>query len=163
MKRAKPPADPDSPKSAYFRALRWLTARDLSESQVRDRLEKNGYTGAAIDSAVARLMAERTIDDRRTGAAVARTEGRVKRHGPRRVHGKLLAMGIERNLAKEIVRDLFGDLDEEDLLQRTLERRLRGQPEQLENPDQRRRLYAYLVRQGFSPSAVASRLRKKSQ
>ena len=163
MKRGTPAADPDSPKSAYFRALRLLTARDLSESQVRDRLERRGYTRAAIDSAVARLLEERTLDDRRTALAVARTAARVKRHGPRRVQGKLLAIGIDRELAKEVLRDLFGEVDEEELLERALDRRLHGRHELLAKPEERRRLLAYLVRQGFSASAAASLLRRKSK
>ena len=107
MKRPRPPAEPDSPNAAYFRALRWLTARELSEHQVRDRLAQRGYTPAATSVAVKRLKDERTLDDLRAATAVARTEANVRRHGPRRVMGKLVAMGIDRDLAKEVVRDLF--------------------------------------------------------
>ena len=38
MKKPRPPDDPDSSKAAYSRALRWLTARELSEGQVRIQL-----------------------------------------------------------------------------------------------------------------------------
>ena len=161
MKKARPPKDPDSFKAAYFRALRWLTARELSEAQVRHRLSEHGYTDAAIAPAIERLLQEHSIDDRRAAAAVARTEVRIRRHGPRRVLGKLTAMQIDRDLAKEVVRDVFGDTNEEELLQTTLDRRLRGKPERLKDPAERRKLLAYLVRQGFSASAAASALRRK--
>ena len=139
MKKPRPPDDPDSSKAAYFRALRWLTARELSEAQVRSRLADKGYTDAAITPAVERLLQDRTLDDRRAATAVARTEARVRRHGPHRVMGKLIAMQIDRDLAKEIVRELFGEEDEEALLQKTLEIRLRGNPERLNDPRERRR------------------------
>lgn len=163
MKTARPPEDPDSSKAAYLRALRWLTARELSESQVRDRLADRGYTEAAIAPAIERLLHDRTIDDRRAATAVARTEARVRRHGPRRVLGKLIAMQIDRDLAKEVVRDLFGETDEEELLARALERRLRGKPERLKDPRERRSILAYLVRQGFSASAASALMRKMSR
>ena len=121
MKKPRPPSDPDSAKTAYFRALRWLTARELSEAQVRDRLEERGYTQTAISPAIQRLKDERTLDDLRAATAVARTEATIRRHGPRRVMGKLIAMRIDRDMAKEVVRDLFGETDEQDLLKATLE------------------------------------------
>jgi regulatory protein len=163
MARTSLPKDPDSPKAAYFRALRWLTGRELSEAQVRDRLAQRGYTPAAIGPAIERLVQERTIDDRRAATAVARTEAKIRRHGPRRVLGKLLAMKIDRDLARDVVRELFGEGDEEMLLDQTLDRRLRGKPERLKDPRERRKLHAYLVRQGFSSSAAASLIRKKAK
>ena len=163
MRKPRPPEDPDSFKAAYLRALRWLTARELSERQVRDRLAERGYTEAAVNTAVERLVQDRTIDDRRAATAVARAEARVRRRGPRRILGKLMAMQIDHDLAKEVLGDLLGDIDEQQLLQTTLERRLRGRPERLTDPRERRKLHAYLVRQGFSASAAANALRKKSK
>lgn len=153
----------DSPKAAYFLALRWLTARELSEGQVRERLARRGYTDAAISPAIVRLIQDRTLNDRRAATAVARTEAKVRRRGPRRVLGKLLAMRVDRELAKEVVRDLFDETDEQELLELTLEKRLRGKPERLKDPRERRKIHAYLVRQGFSASAAAGVMRKKSK
>jgi regulatory protein len=163
MKKPRAPSDPDSPKAAYFRALRWLTARELSEAQVRDRLEERGYSIAAILPAIQRLKDERTLDDLRAATAVARTEAKVRRHGPRRVMGKLMAMRIDRDMARDVVRDLFGETDEEELLEATLDRRLRGKPERLKDPAERRKILSYLVRQGFSASAASGLMRKRSR
>jgi regulatory protein len=163
VKKSRPLDDPDSSKAAYFRALRWLTARELSEAQVRSRLAEKGYTDTAITPAVARLLQERTLDDSRAATAVARTEARVRRHGPHRVMGKLMAMGIDRDLAKDIVRDLFGEEDEAALVEKALETRLRGNPERLNDPRERRKILAYLVRQGFSASAASTAIRNKSK
>jgi SOS response regulatory protein OraA/RecX len=76
---------------------------------------------------------------------------------------KLLSMQIDRDLAREIVREQFGDEDEEQLLETTLDRRLRGKPERVKDPGERRKLLAYLVRQGFSASAASNALRKRSK
>ena len=130
---------------------------------MRSRLDERGYSPAAIASAVQRLIDNRTIDDRRTAGALARTETKIRRHGPRRVMGKLLSIQIDRDLAREIIRDLFGDEDEAQLLEAALDRRLRGKPERLNDPGERRKILAYLVRQGFSASAASSALRKKAK
>ena len=163
MQKPRPPEDPDSSKAAYFRALRWLTARELSEAQIRSRLADKGYSETAIRPAVERLLQERTLDDRRAATAVARTEARVRRHGPHRVMGKLIAMRIDRELAKEIVSELFAEEDEEALIESTLDLRLRGKPERLKDPRERRKILAYLVRQGFSASAASTAIRNQSR
>jgi regulatory protein len=163
VKAPRPPEDPDSEKAAYFLALRWLAARELSEGQVRERLQRRGYTPRAITPAIQRLIQDRTIDDRRTAAAVARTEAKIRRHGPRRILGRLIALHIDRDLAREVVRDLFGDTDERELLEQTMERRLRGRTAVLKDPVERRKLLGYLVRQGFSPSAASALIREKSR
>ena len=163
VRKLRLPTDPDSSKAAYFRALRWLTARELSEAQVKKRLANRGYSDAAIGPAVARLIQERTIDDRRTATAVARTEAEVRRHGSRRVMRKLLSLQIDRGLAKEVIADLFGDKDEDELLEAALTRRLRGNPGRLTDPRESRKVLAYLVRQGFSPAAAQRAIRNRSK
>ncbi len=163
MKKSRPPEDPDSSKAAYFRALRWLTARELSEAQVRERLAEKGYTDTAITPAVERLLQDRTLDDRRAATAVARTEAHVRRHGPIRVMAKLMSMRIDRDLARDIVRELFDEEDEETLLEKTLDVRLRGKPERLKDPRERRTILGYLVRQGFSVSTAAAAIRNRTK
>ena len=163
MKKPRPPEYPDSDKAAYFLALRWLTARELSEGQVRERLGRRGYAAHAIELAVQRLVRERTLDDRRAATAVARTEAKIRRRGPRRILGRLIAMRIDRDLAKDVVRDLFGETDENELLEQTLDRRLRGNRDKLKEPGERRKLLGYLVRQGYSAAAASGLIRKRSR
>jgi regulatory protein len=163
VKKPRTPEDPDSDKAAYALALRWLSGRELSEGQLRERLERKGYSTKAIQPVIRRLIQERTLDDRRAAASIARTEARIRRHGPRRILARLTAMRIDRDLASEVVRELFGETDEQDLLEQVLDRRLKNQTAMLHDPAARRRLLSYLVRQGFSPSAASSLIRKKSR
>ena len=163
MTKPRSPDDPDSDKNAYFLALRWLSARELSEGQVRERLDRRGYTPQAVGSAVERLIRDRTIDDRRTATAAARTEAKIRRRGPRRIMGRLIAMRIDRDLARDVVNELFGENEEQDLLEQTLDRRLRGNNAKLKDPAERRKLLGYLVRQGFSASAASGLIRKRSR
>jgi regulatory protein len=157
----RPPADPDSARAAYLRGMKWLMRRELSEGQVRSRLLEHGFNHGAADAAVDQLRQERALDDRRAATAIARTEARVRRHGRRRVSAKLAAMQIERGLAREVVNEVFGEDDETSLLEAALERRLRGNPERLKDPRERRKLHGYLVRQGFPASAAHAAIRSR--
>jgi regulatory protein len=136
-----------------------LARRELSEHQIRQRLARRGHDAAAIDDAVARLRDARAIDDARVAEAIARTETAVKRRGRLRVRMQIERAGIARGVARDAVDKVFGDIDDDALIEASLARRLRhGQ--RIEDEQQFQRLYRYLVAQGFDPDRVLAALRR---
>ena len=142
--------------NAYVLALGWLARRELTEKQIRQRLTRRACEPDAIDEAVARLKAERAIDDARVAGAFARTAVRLKGRGPMRLERDLQGLGIDRGAAKAAVQDVLADTDERTLARQALARRWRqaGRPE----PKDAARLYRALLRQGFGPSAARAAL-----
>jgi regulatory protein len=148
--------------SAYTSALRMLARRELSVAQVRERLGRKGFDADAIQAAVSRLIADGTLDDVRVARAVARTRANVKRQGRSRVIRELATIGIAREVAQQVITEVFGDLDEDALLEAALSRRLRGSVS-LSDPAARRRVFAALVRQGFSAEAISRAIRRRTK
>ena len=142
--------------------LRLLTGRELSTVQLTRRLEQRGFEADAIEQVVTRLTAAGTLDDARVARAVARMRASVKRQGRARVLRELAAIGIPRGTAEQAVRDVFGDVDEDALLEQALDRRLRRSVS-LKDPTARKRLYAALVRQGFPAEAVMRAVRMRAK
>jgi regulatory protein len=128
---------------------------------VRDRLGRRGYQQHAIDNAVARLKSERALDDSRFAEAVARTEVALKRRGRRRVRQHLENLGIERSLSRRAVDAVFSGIDERSLLEATLSKRLRG-GRMISDETERRRLYRFLIAQGFDVDDVIRALEARS-
>ena len=95
--------------SARVAALKMLARRELSESQIRQRLARRGHAQEEIDAAIERLKAERAIDDSRVAGAIARTETSVKRRGKRRVTQQIEQAGISRTAARQAVDETFGE------------------------------------------------------
>jgi regulatory protein len=151
--------EPSKP-SAYTIALRMLARRELSVAQVRERLTRKGVDAAAVQDAVSRLVANGTLDDLRVARAVARTRANVKRQGRSRVVRELANIGISRDIAQQVISEVFGDLDEQALLDEALTRRLRGSVS-LSDAAARRRITGALLRQGFSPGDIQSAIRKR--
>jgi regulatory protein len=149
---AKPPGD------AYVTALRLLGRRELSEVQLRQRLARRGHPESDVDDAIARLKAERALDDERVAAAIARTETAVKRRGRLRVKRQIESAGIASSTAKRALDETFSDIDEDALLEGALARRLRGR--EAVTRLELQRLYRYLIGQGFEPDRVSQRLRR---
>ena len=141
---------------AYVEAVKLLARRELSEAQVRQRLKRRGYEPDDVDAAVARLKEERSIDDARVAAAMARTQASVKRRGRLRVRRHLESAGIDRAIVRRAVDDAFDGVDEASLIQAALNRRLRGRA--IETDAERQRLYRYLLNQGFDAEHVAEAL-----
>jgi regulatory protein len=144
---------------AYVAGLKMLARRELSEAQLRLRLARRAFAARDIDQAVERLRQDRALDDRRVALACARTETGLRHRGRMRVLRQIESLGIARDIARAAVAEVFAELDEPSLLQRALERRLRGGS--LENEATARRVHRYLVRQGFEPARVTAIIRSQ--
>lgn len=145
--------------SAYTVALTLLSARELSESQLRARLKRRKLDDDDIEAAVSRLKADRTLNDRRVAGAIARMESSIKHRGRARVIQKIRQAGIDGDTADDAVREVFQDVDENELLERALERRLRGKSPRDLDEKGRARILRALMGQGFRFDAVMKRLK----
>ena len=146
--------------SAYATGLQLLARRELCEAQVRTRLARRRFEPDDIEAAVTRLRRERALDDRRTALACARTEAHLKRHGRLRALRKVEALGIASDVAREAIAEVFGDLDEDLLIEQALDRRL-GPHASLEEAPAVRRLHRYLLAQGFDAARVHAAIRNR--
>jgi len=151
---------PEPKASAYVDGLRMLGRRELSEAQVRDRLARKGHEADVVEAAVERLRAERAIDDTRVAEAIAHTETAVRRHGRLRVKRRIEQAGIAPATARGALDAVFSVIDDEALLQAALDRRLRGR-DQIAGEAEFRRMFRYLVGQGFEPERVIAVLKRR--
>jgi len=135
----------DTQEAAYQRALRLLSFRPRSSTEVRQKLSKHGFAEDVIDGALARLMRSGLVDDARFAKEWAENRNEFRPRGRRALEYELRQHGLE---GEEIDQALEG-LDENSLaLQaaRKHARRLQGLPA----ADFRRKLYGFLARRGFA-------------
>ena len=144
---------------AYTVALTLLSARELSETQLRARLTRRKLDPDDIDAAVARLKQDGTLDDRRVARALARMESSIRRRGRSRVIQKVRQAGIDSAVAEDAVTEVFQDVDEGELLEQALERRLRGKSPRELDERTRAKIVRGLMAQGFRLEAILKRLR----
>jgi SOS response regulatory protein OraA/RecX len=151
----------DDADRAYVTALGLLGRRELAEAQLRIRLART-FEADEIDAAMTRLRRERALDDRRTALACARTQVRLKHRGRARVVRHIEALGINRDIARDAVAEVFAEVDENALLEQALDRRLRHGLS-LSDPAVCRRVHRYLLGQGFDSSRVTALLRLRAK
>jgi len=138
---------------AYVDGLKMLARRELSEKQVRERLARKGHEREAIDDAIARLHEERALDDTRVAGAIARTETSIRRRGKLRVQMQIQRAGIDKSVAKRAVDEVFGAIDDDALIEASLNKRLRGR-DTIADDREFQRLYRYLAGQGFESDHI---------
>jgi regulatory protein len=141
--------------SAYLDALHLLARRALTVSECRRRLLDRSHPAAEIDAAVAHLLETGGLDDSKLARAQARTALETKGRGRLRVLRELVARGVSNDVAAEAIGEVFGEQDERALVQRALQKKLRGRARPATRADYAR-LYQYLMRQGFTPSVVSA-------
>jgi regulatory protein len=142
-------------------ALQWLSVRELSARQVRQRLARRQVTDEIIDQVVARLSAAGVLDDSRVARAAARLETIIRGRGPARARQKLRTLGLSDTDIEQALAVALEDVDVATLLDRALEKRLRRERGDLRDPATVRKVVGALVRQGFAPGAILARLRAR--
>jgi SOS response regulatory protein OraA/RecX len=156
--RHHPPA---TVQAACALAMGWLAGRDLSAAEIRRRLHRQGCPDDVIKRAIEYLKGMRAIDDERVAMSRARIESASRGRGRARVLLRLRSIGIDAETARKAVDAVFEEVDETGLLDRALERRLKGVEGIIRTPAEFRRVYDALLRQGFPPSDVRRALDRR--
>ena len=145
--------------SCYGDALTLLGRRDLSVAGLRARLADREHPQDEIDSAITRLLDVGALNDARLARAYVRTASQVKGRGRLRIARELQQLGISREVAADALAEVFADTDERALIDRAIQKKLRGGPRPA-TMQERARLYQFLMRQGFTPNGVSAAMRR---
>ncbi len=136
-------------------ALRLLARRDLSTSQLRERLLRRQLPADEIELTLTRLTRAGLLDDMRIAVAHARRTVQVKLRGRQRARQELHALGIDPPVASRALAEVFDEVDEGAVLERAVARRVEGP---IRTRAELRRLHQALLRQGFPPDEVTAAL-----
>jgi regulatory protein len=140
---------------AYNSALRFLGYRPRSRLEIERHLRQKGYESEAIDAAMARLVAQRYIDDEAFARSWLNHRERLRPRGARGLSYELRQKGIER----EIINEVLTELDEEASAWAAIE----GKRHRWRGLDQlafRKKVTGFLSRRGFSYDIIRKTCQK---
>jgi regulatory protein len=152
---------PPTPGEARTLALGWLGMRELSKLQVRQRLRRRGVDAEVAEEIVAWLIDVGALNEDRLALAAARRETSIRGRGPVRARLALKALGLGDATVQAALETTLAQVDVDALLERAIDKRLRGQPAGKLDRAAFRRIAGALVRQGFDLQAVMNRLRRR--
>jgi len=144
----------------YVAALRILNYRFNSTEELRRKLRSKKYEKDVIDDTLARLTAEKWLDDERFASALVRTR-QNKRLGPRRIERDLQAAGVTRDSAQQAMKANADPVRQEADLRALYDKRLRMMirrhgEEYAASGEARNKLAVYLLKQGYDAALVRS-------
>lgn len=141
------------------RAFNILSVKPYSVAEMRCRLLEKDWTNAEIvDSVLETLKEYNYLNDAQYAENLAAYTIRQKPQGRRKLQLKLAQKRIDKDTAKEALERVFEETPEANLIDEALEKRLRikGVPK---DRDETKKLFDYLLRQGFSFDLVREKMR----
>ncbi len=139
---------------AKSRALWYLDRMDYSEKALFDKLVLKGFDKKASSAVIAKFVELGLLDDRRFGERLCEkllNSGSSKRAAMQKMYQK----GLTYDLCRELLEE--NDSDEEDAILKLIEKKY---AQKLEDKENYQKVYAALVRRGFSYGDVSRALKK---
>lgn len=127
---------------AYMRSLDYLARRPRSEWEVRDYLKRKEYDSPTADTILNKLSIQGYIDDKKFAEAWINNRRALKPTSLRRLKQELM----QKHVAKEVIEIV---LEEEPGNEQTALRELIAKKSHHTRYQDRQKLMAYLLRQGF--------------
>ncbi|MBM3934461.1 MAG: hypothetical protein FJ319_09200 [SAR202 cluster bacterium] len=139
--------DSDPHKRAYSAALRFLTLKPRSESEVRNRLARN-FPEDIVDSTLQTLREEGRVDDALYASLWSQSRASLHPRSGRLIKRELSAKGIPPAIASQAIQNV----DEADSAYRAGIKHAARLGHNVDLPTFQRKLWSYLQRRGFSDS-----------
>lgn len=139
------------------RSIYILTNYSKTEKQLRDKLKQSGkYSLEIIDKTIIFLKEHNFLNDKDFANRFIELHKNV--YSKRAIRQKLLIKGINRELLDEVFSDNEENIDETQVIKRLLLKKCPNYYEQINNIDikEKQKIYAFLMRKGFSYNMVSS-------
>ncbi len=147
----------------FARALRILGHRDHSEVELRQKLERFGFSVAVIEEVIKRCYDYDYLNDARYALTKSREMLRNGRGVGPRVLLDLRRRGIKESLAQEALQSATEEIPTEEVFLKQLERRFAGFNFAEASDKERRRVVSYFQRRGFDLGTIFSLLKNSPQ
>jgi regulatory protein len=147
----------------FQKALKVLAARPRSEGQLRERLiAVPGVDPAMVDDCIVRLKEMGFLDDRRYAESYAAYRSSAKPMGRSRLARELSVKKVGASTIQEALDSVFQAGEEETLIDRAIEKRIRTRGRPMDQAASRR-LFQHLARLGFNYELIIKKIRALRQ
>ena len=131
-------------------ALRFLTHRPRTIHEVRQKLLTKKFAEKEIERVLKNLRESGLLDDRQFAGMYIRDQLASQPMGKLLLRQKLRRLGVEKQLADEVLGETFQSISSEETVRRSVEKFLKMRAGTIKDPIVfRRRLAGFLARRGF--------------
>jgi len=147
---------------AFSTALRILTRRDRSETELRQKLYQVGFPVAAVDSAIAKCREYNYLDDHRYATERARALMRSGRGVGPKIALDLRRRGLDEVTLQQALACAESEFSVTELLRNQFHRRFPSFDYATADNRERRRVVSFFQRRGFSMEHIFTILKEES-
>lgn len=135
-----------------------LNRRDYTAAELRTKLLDKDYAEDEVTAALDELTRDRFVDDLRVATSFVRVASGIKGRGRHRIARELEHRGVDKAVIAEALQSMPIS-DEEENIRRFLARK--ALPARL-SPADHRKVFAQLMRRGFSADLIAKAIRSRT-
>ena len=146
-------------KRAKLRAMHLLQKMDRTKWELERKLQESGYPQVVVKRALEYVESFHYIDDKRYAAIYIQSQKTKK--GKARIKMELMRKGISAELIAEVFSEIENEIDTREAIRSLIEKKCSYSEEMDEK--EKRRLYGFLLRRGFSSSDILSVFREISE
>jgi regulatory protein len=139
-----------------------LARRPYSVAEIRRALERKCPSHAGIEDAIARLRSLGYLDDKKFAEQVASSLARNRAYGRHRIRRELKSKLVDYRQIAPAIERAFEESDELELLERTIDRKVRTMKLPL-TPLKLQSLCQSLLRRGFSSGDIMKAVRSRGE
>lgn len=146
---------------AKISALRFLSIRNHSRNELRQKLLKKKFSEEIIEKVLNELSQLSYLNDRKFAEQFF-NELIGKHFGPLKIKNEMTKRGIDRQTTDEILRDFFNDEEfQKEIILKYLQKN--KFPKKIKLKNELQKIYNHLINRGFSSSVIVKALREKFQ
>ncbi len=146
-------------RKALNTALRILTGRDHSKSELIRKLKQRGFKSEDIEKAVSECERLDYINDERT-ARVYINQMIRKGHGLNRIRHEMNKKGLRGQRIQNILSEIESDIDEAEGAERILKKNVKRFEREPDLKKRRDKIYRFLYARGFSQDTIRKLIKK---
>jgi regulatory protein len=154
--------DKEAPPDPLTAALRMLARRSYSVAEMRRALEKKYPDSSQVPKAIARLRELHYLDDKKFAEHYASSLVRNRAYGRHRIRRELKAKLVDYRQIEPALQQAFGETSERELLEQTLEKKVRTLRLPL-TPAKLASLCQSLLRRGFRSDDIIKAVRARPE
>ncbi len=139
--------------SAFDTAAYYITFKDRTEKEIKDKLKEKGYSSPDIEESIDKLKRYGYLNDE--NYTLSYIKSNINKKGARLISMELAQKGIAREIISEQFEDV--DIDEVGIIEDVLFRRYRNLD--ISDEAQKRKVFGYFIRRGFKHESISKAIR----
>jgi regulatory protein len=138
--------------------FRYLSRRDHSSSELKQKVAKKGYKESDIDQVMQSLLESGYLDDESFATKFVEEKTELNQWGPKKIKSHLYKKGIDRKIIESVLSKQTDDLQQQQICVDLVMKRKRHFLREEDAYKQKQKIYRYLAGRGFSGSVIKKSL-----